>query len=503
MRNGGSADRRLPAVTYWGYAAGDVANNLTFSMISAFLLLYYTDVAGIPAATAGTLFLAVRVWGGVTDLVAGAAVDRTRTRWGRFRPYLAFGSVPLMASLVVVFTVPAALPLAGKVAWAFASYALFSLLYSFVNVPYGSLAASVTHLPRERTRLSAARSLGAASTILLVAVLVSPQVAHSADLQRSLTLTTIAFGVAGVALYLFCFATATEAAAPPRAARSTPADLLGVLTGNLPLVLLCVQQVIVLAAMFSMGAVALYFSRDVLGDATLFATLTLAQTLGMVLAAVIVPRTVARLGARTAYTAALAGTVAGCAGLLVVPTDRTLLAVALFALVGVGLGVVNTLVWSMQADTVDFGQWRTGRRTEGTNYSLVSFSRKVGQGIGGAVAGWILAAGGYSGVAAGQVAPRQPPRSAWRWPDSRPWRSSWPCWPCCAIPSRNAGTRPSSVTCSGPGAAAVTDPAAPGRAPAPPQPGTWAPAPSRRSAARSSSRARSISVSGTSMASSW
>lgn len=401
-----AADRKLPAVTYWGYAAGDVANNLTFSMISAFLLLYYTDVAGITAATAGTLFLAVRVWGGVTDLVAGATVDRTRTRWGRFRPYLAFGSVPLIASLVAVFTVPQALPLTGRIIWAYASYALFSLLYSFVNVPYGSLAASVTYLPRVRTRLSAARSLGAASTVLLVAVLVSPQVAHSADLQRSLTLTTIGFGVAGIVLYLFCFATAAEAATPPpRPSRLSARGLVRALTGNLPLVLLCLQQVIVLAAMFSMGAVALYFARDVLGDATLFAWLTLAQTIGMIFAAVVVPRSVAQLGAKTVYTSSLAVAVIGCVGLVVVPAGWTSLAVVLFGLVGVGVGVVNTLVWSMQADTVDYGQWRLGQRTEGTNYSLVSFSRKLGQGIGGGVAGWILAAGNYIGVA-GPVTPQ-------------------------------------------------------------------------------------------------
>lgn len=399
------ADRPLPAITYWGYAAGDVANNLTFSMISAFLLLYYTDVAGISAATAGTLFLAVRVWGGITDLVAGATVDRTRTRWGRFRPYLAFGSVPLMASLVAVFTVPAGLPLGGRVAWAYASYALFSLLYSLVNVPYGSLAASVTHRPRERTRLSAARSLGAASTILLVAVLVSPQVANSADLQRSLTLTTIGFAVAGVVLYLFCFATSSEAAAPPHTSRATAAGLLRDLTGNVPLVLLCLQQVIVLAAMFSMGAVALYYARDVLGDARLFAALTLAQTIGMIVAAVVVPRTVSRFGSKTVYAGSLAVSVVGCVGLVVIPAGWTTLAVVLFGGVGLGVGVVNTLVWSMQADTVDYGQWRTGRRTEGTNYSLVSFSRKIGQGIGGGVAGWILAAGHYAG-AAGPVAPQ-------------------------------------------------------------------------------------------------
>ena len=89
---------KLGPVQYLVYAAGDVANNLTFSMVSAFLLIYYTDVAGISAATAGTLFLVVRIWGGVTDLFAGRRVDGTSTRWGKFRPYLLFGPVPLLAA---------------------------------------------------------------------------------------------------------------------------------------------------------------------------------------------------------------------------------------------------------------------------------------------------------------------------------------------------------------------------------------------------------------------
>jgi Na+/melibiose symporter-like transporter len=91
---------------YLGYAAGEVGNNLTFQMVAAFILLYYTDVAGIAAATAGTLLLVARLWGGVTDLVAGHAVDRTSTRWGKFRPYLLFGSAPLLLLLVAVFSIP-------------------------------------------------------------------------------------------------------------------------------------------------------------------------------------------------------------------------------------------------------------------------------------------------------------------------------------------------------------------------------------------------------------
>jgi glucuronide carrier protein len=96
--------RAIQRGQYLGYAAGEVANNLTFQMVSAFVLIYYTDVAGISAAAAGTLLLVARVWGGFTDLFAGRRVDATSTRWGKFRPYLLFGPVPLLALLVAIFS---------------------------------------------------------------------------------------------------------------------------------------------------------------------------------------------------------------------------------------------------------------------------------------------------------------------------------------------------------------------------------------------------------------
>ena len=145
---------KLRSRQYLGYAAGEVANNLTFQMVSVFVLIYYTDVAGISAATAGTLLLVARIWGGFTDLLAGRIVDGTSTRWGKFRPYLLFGSVPLLALLVAMFSIPSALGDSGTLAWALVSYALFSLAYSFVNIPYGSLAAAMTQEPDARAKLS-------------------------------------------------------------------------------------------------------------------------------------------------------------------------------------------------------------------------------------------------------------------------------------------------------------------------------------------------------------
>jgi glucuronide carrier protein len=128
---------RLSLSQYLGYAGGDVANNLTFSLASMFLLLYYTDVVGIAAGAAGTVLLVVRVWQAVTDIIAGQVVDKTTTRWGRFRPYLLFGGPPLMLLSVALFSVPGGLSGGAALVYAYASYALFGLVYSLVNIPSG------------------------------------------------------------------------------------------------------------------------------------------------------------------------------------------------------------------------------------------------------------------------------------------------------------------------------------------------------------------------------
>src|SRR4051794_13631830 len=205
-----SAPPKLSRGQYLGYAAGDAANNLTFSLASAFLLIYYTDVVGIAAATAGTLFLVIRVWGGVTDLFAGRIADATSTRWGRFRPYVLFGSIPLLLLNVALFSIPSGLSLGAKVMYAYLSYALFSLAYSFVNIPYGSLSAAMTQVPEERAKLSTARMVASSLTILLIAVVVSPQIKGARNLQTVLTVITVAFGVLGFVLYLFTFFTSRE-----------------------------------------------------------------------------------------------------------------------------------------------------------------------------------------------------------------------------------------------------------------------------------------------------
>jgi glucuronide carrier protein len=394
--------RKLEFLQYVGYGAGDTANNLTFSMVSSFLLLYYTDVAGIPAAAAGTLFLVVRVWGGVTDLLAGRRVDQTSTRWGKFRPYLLFASPPLLLLLVAVFTVPGGWSDGAKLAYAYVTYGLFYLAYSFVNIPYGSLAAAMTQVPDERSKLSSFRMVFTSLTILLLAVVISPQIENADNLQRSLTITTIGFAVLGFALYLFTFSTSREQV--ERSAQTASLrESLGMLRQNKPLIVLCLSCLLFLTGMFAAQTVAVYYARDVLGNANYYIVMTVVGTVLQIVASMIVPGAARAMGKKRAYILGGFITVVGGVALAFAPGTVPALGIACYGVLYFGLGLVNTLIFAIQPDTVDYGEWKTGVRGEGSAYSVLSFTRKVGQGVGGAAASFTLGLGGYISGAATQT----------------------------------------------------------------------------------------------------
>jgi glucuronide carrier protein len=366
-----------------------------------FLLLYYTDVAGIAAGAAGTLLLVVRVWQAVTDIFAGRMVDKTTTRWGRFRPYLLFGGPPLMLLSVALFSVPGGLSPGGALVYAYLSYALFGLAYSLVNIPFGSLASAMTQLPQERARLASARTLGAAAAIILLSVVVSPQITRSENLQRSLTVTTLILAVAGIALYLLCFRTSRETVEHDAAPVSLKQSL-GAIRHNRPLVLLCLSALFMLTGMFTQQTLQVYYARDVLGSADFQIVLTVLSIGGMFVVSPVIPRIVETFGKKRAYVAAGAVTAVGAVGIALTPPSVRALAFVFFAVYGTGIAAVQNLIFALQADTVEYGEWETGVRTEGSNYAVLSFSRKVGQGIGGGVAAFGIGVGGYVAGAATQ-----------------------------------------------------------------------------------------------------
>ena len=390
----------LRRAQYLGYAAGDAANNLAFSMSSMFLLIYYTDVVGISAAMVGTIFLVVRIWDAGADILAGRLVDRTSTRWGKFRPFLLFGSVPLLLMNVAVFSVPD-LGEDGELVYAFVSYALFGLAYSLVNIPYGSLATAMTQDPGERSKLASVRVIGSNVAILLLAVAVAPQIEGSDDLQRSLTITTIVLVAIGLPLYYAVFHTAREQVERD-VAKVSLRETVMTIRQNRPLGMLCAASLAFLLGWFSLQTVTVYYARDVLGSANYYAVLTAVQTIGVFAAAAVIPHFTRTIGKRRSYLVLGAIAIAGSLGVALAPASVPAVAIVLFGVLGVGLGGVNTLMWALEADTVEYGEWKTGFRTEGASYSIFSFTRKLGQALGAAAAAYAIGIGGYVAGAASQ-----------------------------------------------------------------------------------------------------
>ncbi|NLG20777.1 MAG: MFS transporter [Actinomycetales bacterium] len=387
----------------FSYSLGDVANNLTFMMTSMFLMVYMTDIAGVSAGVAGTIYGVTKIWAGIADLIAGQTVDRTNTRWGRLRPWLLFGSTPLAIVFVLLFSVPAGLSPALTIAWIFLFDALFQLAYSFVNIPYGSLSAAMTQDSVDRSKLSGARSIANSLTGVALSAVVAPQFQDTTgdNIRLQFTLTTIGLGIVAIILYLICFRNAKEVV--PRSA--TPISLkrtFAMIRRNRPLIVLCAAAFFLLASIFMMNAVAMYYARYVLGNSAWYTFLTLAQVVGTILIASLVPGITTRFGKRLGYIGAAIVTIVAFVLIYLVPGGSLAMAIVAWFVFGIGSGGTNALMFAMQADTVDYGEWKTGLRSEGGSYSILSFIRKCGQGIGGWAGAAIIGAFGYVAQAESQ-----------------------------------------------------------------------------------------------------
>jgi glucuronide carrier protein len=172
-------------------------------------------------------------------------------------------------------------------------------------------------------------------------------------------------------------------------------ETVDMIRSNRPLIMLCGASLLFLSGQFALQTVAVYYARDVLGNADLYIVLTVVQTAGSIVAAVAVPKAIEAAGKKRTYIAAALIGMLGAVGVAVAPGGTPAIGIACFGLTGFGLGVINTLIFAFQADTVDYGEWTSGIRAEGASYSVLSFTRKAGQGIGGALAAYTIGIGGY------------------------------------------------------------------------------------------------------------
>lgn len=307
----------------FSYGCGDYGCNIIYTAMSAFLLFYYTDYAGVSALAVGTIMMVSRVFDGISDIIMGIIVDRTKSRFGKARPWLLRMCIPFALSGVLLFSVPVGWTQAAKLVYVFITYNLTStVIYTAINVPYSSLNALMTQDPYERSVLSIFRNLLATAGTLTINMVTLPLVEFFGDNAAAWTKTFCVLGLLAVAAFLINFFGTEErvkaSAVADGKAKNVPIKegIRALFKNKYWIMMTCV--------------LALFFlNYSVNGGATM---------------------------------------------------------------------------WAMVSDTIDYGEWKTGYRTEGLVNSACSFGYKIGNGVGSALLGLILEIGGYVGEAAVQTA---------------------------------------------------------------------------------------------------
>lgn len=401
-----------------GYGFGDMASSMFWKLFGAYLMIFYTDVFGLPAAVVGTMFLITRIWDSAFDPIVGVVADRTHSRWGKFRPYLLWLAVPFGIIGVLTFVTPDWSP-TGKLVYAYVTYSLMMMIYSAINVPYASLLGVMSPNPKERNTLSTYRMtfayIGSFIALLLFMPLVNFFSGNSKDLgdqQTGWTMAVVVIAILCIILFFGCFAWTKERVKPIKEAQNPLKEDLKDLFKNKPWWILLGAGVA--ALVFNSirdGATVYYFKYFVVEEdyatvsffgmsfvlSGLYLALGQAANIIGVIAAAPVSN---RIGKRNTYMWAMI--IATVLSVIFYWFDKEdLIWMFVFqALISICAGSIFPLLWSMYADCADYSELKTGNRATGLIFSSSSMSQKFGWAIGTAITGWLL---GFFGFQANAV----------------------------------------------------------------------------------------------------
>lgn len=389
-------DHRITFKEKVGYGLGDTASNLYFQMFINFLLFFYTDVFGISAAAAGTMLMLSRFWDAVNDPMMGIISDRTNHRWGKFRPYLVWISIPIAIVGVLTFTTPD-LSTTGKLVWAYVTYTLMMMAYTAINIPYSALMGVLSPDSAVRTSVSTYRFVLAFIGAFAVQGLTLPLVRFfgGGDQSVGFPLTMAVFGVAAAILFYITFATTRERVQPPQDQQTSLKNDLRDLRRNRPWMILLVMSIASLAyAIIRTGSIMYYF-KYVVGNedqAALFMMTGTAAVIAGVACTQVLSR---RFGKKRLYIVAMGlSSILTCA-FYFVPPERITVIFALNIVTMLVMAPQAPLIWAMYADTADYSEWKNNRRATGLVFSAATFAQKFGIALGGGAAGWLLALFGF------------------------------------------------------------------------------------------------------------
>jgi GPH family glycoside/pentoside/hexuronide:cation symporter len=390
----------------FAYGMGDCAANVYVAMASTFLTGYYTDTVGLAALAVGTMMLVARVFDGATDLIMGAIVDKTKSKYGKARPWVLW-TAPFMAiGLVFLFGVPQAMyGSSSGLVWAYVSYILLNcIVYTANNLPYNALLSRMTLDVQDRAGTASMRFIMTTITTIIVNAVTTPLLTA----LGSWTAVAVIYGIVEFFMLLWCFLKCKEHIGEDESGevklQEVPLkEALPALFKNKYFFIQALLFLFLYIGVVSVGSTTYYFCSTVLGNMAMISILGTIPNIPAVIANFINPALVAKYGKRKVM---IGGAILMIVGFMIVGLAGTNIPMVLVGMIikGFGMGPIMSGVFAMTADVVDYGEWKTGVRSEGLVNSCTSFGMKVGIGLGSAVCTWVLAAGGYDGTAAQQTA---------------------------------------------------------------------------------------------------
>ena len=392
---------RLSKKSIISYGFGDMASQLVWQFVGTYLTVFYMDIVGLAPMAVSTIMMVAKIWDGINDPMMGGIAERTRSKWGRFRPWIVFGAPFLALFSVLTFTAPFGNGKAGVI-WATITYIGAGMLYTLVNIPYGALAGVMTTHDSDRNALNSIRGIGMQIGMLIInfgsPILLMALSGSEVITQDSYMIAAIIFAIISLPMFYIVFRNSKEIVMPRTSQEkvSVAANLKVIFT-NKYLMIIVVSMFFQMAGNMGRISVMTFYATHCLGNFALMSLLMTLPSLGSILGNIMAPfliRTFGKHGKRNVLIASLGGKGIALIWLFFIPFDNIPMVIAahvVFAMAG--FGFPSTL--SMVTDAVDYQDLRTNVRSDGVAYAFYGLATKIGNAVGSAAGVMLMAAFGY------------------------------------------------------------------------------------------------------------
>lgn len=383
------------------YGLGDVASNIVMTFTSSYLTYYYTNSVGISISAAGLIFMLTRIFDGFSDILMGYIMDRTHSRHGKARSWMLWMAVPIGIALFLTVTIPEGLPVMGKFIYAFITYNLVTTVcYTAINIPYGALNSLMTRDQYQRSVINLFRMVMASLGGVVIGGITMPAI-NAMGGTRSAWITLVGiYSVTASILFLISYKNTRERVTDGNTEEASKISLknsLAAMAKNKYWLMICFAWLMMAITQALVNFTTVYYAQYVLGNSNAAGTLNVLTNLPALFAMLVLAPLIKRFGKKKV---ALAGCVCMIAGQAIIAISPVSMPVVMTGCIlrGLGCGPILGTVFAMVADTIEYGQWKTGIRIQGILYSSTTFGSRVGSGVGAAAASWLLAAVGFDGM---------------------------------------------------------------------------------------------------------